>query len=274
MFKQGELVPGGRYRIEATAGERKSCVLFKATRVSDGASVALRLLAPFVKKQPHVVARLRSRAEFVMGLEHPNLMPVLDVREDLDSFMVVESWFEAIPLLRVVRGKGACSPYETAWVAGQLARGVDHLISSEAPGFDFTLSDVYADIGDLRRESEFFSMTVDRWPGLAIRLSPLALDGDGVPIDAAARYRLDPEHGPRRMLSDRGRSEREDAATGRALLALGEDRLPDEDDLAGLRRALRPVLAHHLGGRGLKSWQLMGELGRLARSASEGMLDP
>ena len=102
---------------------------------------------------------------------------------------------------------------------------------------------------------------------------PLALDGDGVPIDAAARYRLDPEHGPRRLLSDRGRSEREDAATGRALLALGEDRLPDEDDLAGLRRALRPVLAHHLGGRGLKSWELMGELGRLARSASEGMLD-
>ena len=102
---------------------------------------------------------------------------------------------------------------------------------------------------------------------------PLALDGDGVPIDAAARYRLDPEHGPRRLLSDRGRSEREDAATGRALLALGEDRLPDEDDLASLRRALRPVLAHHLGGRGLKSWELMGELGRLARSASEGMLD-
>jgi DNA repair protein RecO (recombination protein O) len=102
---------------------------------------------------------------------------------------------------------------------------------------------------------------------------PLALDGDGVPIDAAARYRLDPEHGPRRLLSDRGRSEREDAATGRALLALGEDRLPEEDDLAGLRRALRPVLAHHLGGRGLKSWELMGELGRLARSASEGMPD-
>ena len=89
----------------------------------------------------------------------------------------------------------------------------------------------------------------------------LSLDGDGAPIDPAARYRLDPEHGARRV-----RGEREGAvrgATGRGLLALGLDRMPDADDLPGLRHALREVLAHHLGARGLKSWELVGELGRL-----------
>lgn len=97
-----------------------------------------------------------------------------------------------------------------------------------------------------------------------------AVDGDGVAIDPAARYRIDPEHGPRRLLSDRGHGDRSDAATGRALLALAAEDDPssspklDADDLAGLRRALRPVLKHHLGGRGLKSWDLLGELGRLA----------
>jgi DNA repair protein RecO (recombination protein O) len=97
-------------------------------------------------------------------------------------------------------------------------------------------------------------------------------DGDGAPIDPAARYRLDPEQGPRRLLSDRGQDERNAAATGRALLDLAADRLPDASDLAGLRRALRPVLAHHLGGRGLKSWELLGELGRLTapRETSDG----
>ena len=90
------------------------------------------------------------------------------------------------------------------------------------------------------------------------------IDGDGAPIDPAARYRLDPEHGPRRLLSDRGHGERSTAATGRALLALADDRAPEADDLSGLRRALRPVLAHHLGGSGLKSWELLGELGRLS----------
>ncbi|QDH70499.1 DNA repair protein RecO [Marilutibacter alkalisoli] len=85
-------------------------------------------------------------------------------------------------------------------------------------------------------------------------------DGDGDPIDPAARYRLDAEHGPRRLLLDRGRADRAGAATGRALLALGEDRMPDAADLASLRRAIRDVLAHHLGARGLKSWEMLGAL--------------
>ena len=90
------------------------------------------------------------------------------------------------------------------------------------------------------------------------------VDGEGIAIDPAARYRLDDEHGPRRLLSDRGHGDRSDAATGRALLALAADLMPDGDDLAGLRRALRPVLVHLLGGRPLKSWNLLGELARIA----------
>ena len=94
-------------------------------------------------------------------------------------------------------------------------------------------------------------------------------DGDGNPVDPAARYRLDPEHGPRRLLSDRGHGDRSDAATGRALLALAADgEAPGADDLASLRRALRPVLLHHLGGRNLKSWDLLGDLSRITPAAT------
>lgn len=97
----------------------------------------------------------------------------------------------------------------------------------------------------------------------------LAEDGDGVAIDPAARYLLDAEHGPRRLLSDRGREERNATATGSALLALAADRQPEADDLASLRLALRSVLSHHLGGRSLKSWDMLGELGRLRRPKPE-----
>lgn len=88
-------------------------------------------------------------------------------------------------------------------------------------------------------------------------------DGDGAPIDAAARYRLDPEHGPRRVLGERP-GERRETATGRGLLALAGEAEPAGDDLASLRLPLRAVLLHQLGGRGLKSWDMLGELGRLA----------
>ena len=86
-------------------------------------------------------------------------------------------------------------------------------------------------------------------------------DGDGRDIDPAARYVLDAEHGPRRLLGDVGRSE---TATGRALLELAADREPCAEDMPGLRRAMRALLLHHLGGRGLKSWELIAALPRAA----------
>lgn len=85
-------------------------------------------------------------------------------------------------------------------------------------------------------------------------------DADGRAIDPAARYRIDPEHGPQRMLSDRGAGDRMQAATGRALLMLGTDTLPDRDDLASLRRVLRGVISHHLGPKGLTSWDMLAGL--------------
>lgn len=88
-------------------------------------------------------------------------------------------------------------------------------------------------------------------------------DGEGGEIDPAARYRIDPEQGPRRVLSDRGQAERNGFATGRALLALAADELPEAADLASLRLPLRGVLAHHLGARGLKSWEMLADLGRI-----------
>lgn len=91
----------------------------------------------------------------------------------------------------------------------------------------------------------------------------LEVDGDGIPLDTAARYLLDPEHGPRRAFNDRGGA-RHAAATGCGLLALAADALPDREDLASLRLPLRGLLLHYLDGRGLKSWDMLGELGRLS----------
>ncbi|MET0548392.1 MAG: DNA repair protein RecO [Xanthomonas sp.] len=93
-------------------------------------------------------------------------------------------------------------------------------------------------------------------------------DGDGDPIDPAARYVLDAEHGPRRLLSDRGHDQRSGMATGRALLALADDTEPVAEDLPGLRRGMRGVLLHHLGGRGLKSWEMVEDLARQRSAAA------
>lgn len=103
----------------------------------------------------------------------------------------------------------------------------------------------------------------------------LDVDVDGVAIDPAARYRLDPGDGAQRVLSTRAG----DAAgiTGAALLALATDTLPPSSQLRELRGALRGVIAFHLGARGLRSWGLLGEFARVAGplpAGSNAAVDP
>lgn len=94
---------------------------------------------------------------------------------------------------------------------------------------------------------------------------------EGDALDPAARYRIDPERG-----AWRDRSHGVESLRGSALLALAEDRCPPTEELAELRRALRGVLAHHLGGKPLKAWGLMAEVARVGRSGrgGEDLVDP
>lgn len=183
-------------------------------------------------------------------------------RGELAQLQAAEA-LDAAPLLP---GDGALAAFYLNELVLRLAPRLDPL-----PGLYAAYADARERLRCTAGERAALAWTLRRFErdlleALGVGL-PLDTDGDGAPIDPAARYRLDPEHGPRRLLSDRGQGERDAAATGRALLALARDDAPGQEDLLTLRRALRPVLQHHLGARGLKSWELMGDLGRVTRAA-------
>jgi DNA repair protein RecO (recombination protein O) len=94
---------------------------------------------------------------------------------------------------------------------------------------------------------------------------------DDEPVAPDARYLLDPEQGPRRIrfsgVRDSGEQE---GVSGQALLGLRDDVMPSIQDLAELRRCMRAVLRHHLGGRELHSWQVLGEINEALRTAPRG----
>ncbi len=98
--------------------------------------------------------------------------------------------------------------------------------------------------------------------GYALELE--AAGEGGETLDPGGRYRVDPMTGPYRV-----RDATAESVSGAALLALGEDRKPDAEGLRELRRLLREVLRHHLGGRELRSWQLLSDLAG-ARRGREG----
>lgn len=145
---------------------------------------------------------------------------------------------------------------------------VNELVMRLAPRQD-PLPELYACYGQMRQRlgaGESLAWTLRRFERDLLEALGFGFDlshgSDGEPIDPAARYELDPLEGPRRLLSERGTDPRRGTATGSALLALDEDEMPGTDDLASLRRGMRAVLLHHLGGRGLKSWEMLEDLRR------------
>lgn len=91
-------------------------------------------------------------------------------------------------------------------------------------------------------------------------------DRDGQALDPAARYALDAEQGPVKVLSEREEGERRFTPSGRALLSLASDERPQDADLIELRLPMRLLLQHHLGTRGLKSWDMQRLLAVQRRS--------
>ena len=87
---------------------------------------------------------------------------------------------------------------------------------------------------------------------------------DGEACEPDARYRLDAETGPVRSAL-----RVEDSISGEALLALASDLQPSPAGLAELRRALRRVLASHLGATPLRSWGLLDDLARVRPRAQD-----
>ena len=83
----------------------------------------------------------------------------------------------------------------------------------------------------------------------------LDVEADGVtPLDPEALYTYEPERGALRVAAHK------EAVAGASLLALARDQAPDAVALRELRALMRRVLLHHLGGRELRSWQLLSDL--------------
>jgi DNA repair protein RecO len=71
-------------------------------------------------------------------------------------------------------------------------------------------------------------------------------------LQAQAHYCYDVEQGPVRCAAGAAR-----AVRGGDLLALAEDRMPDPEGAAALRRLMREVIRYHLGGGELRAWRML-----------------
>ena len=89
-----------------------------------------------------------------------------------------------------------------------------------------------------------------------------ATAGDGLPINAGDWYRVDPEHGVRRV-ADAGEQGGEYCVPGHTMLALAQRDLAALAQAGEARALLRQLIGYHLRGRPLNTQRILADLRKL-----------
>jgi hypothetical protein len=123
-----ELEPGDEFagcRIEAIAGRGGMGVVYRATELSLGRPVALKLLAPDRARDRAFRERFQRESRMAAAIDHPNVIPVYAAGE-YDGFLyLVMRYVGGTDLHALVRDSGALEPDRAAHVVVQVAAALD-----------------------------------------------------------------------------------------------------------------------------------------------------
>jgi hypothetical protein len=123
-----ELEPGDEFagcRIEAVAGRGGMGVVYRATELSLGRPVALKLLAPERARDGSFRERFQRESRMAAAIDHPNVIPVYAAGEHDGSLYLVMRYVGGTDLHALLRERGALEPELAAELVAQVAWGLD-----------------------------------------------------------------------------------------------------------------------------------------------------
>lgn len=114
-----------RYRIEELVAMGGLAAVFRATRVSTGEDVALKLLHPDVEGLPELIARFEREAVAGKHILHPNVAAVFEMDQlDDGSYFLVQEFVRGETLRKMI-ARGPVEPLRAARIASQLAAALN-----------------------------------------------------------------------------------------------------------------------------------------------------
>ena len=261
-----ELAPGDEFagcRIEAVAGRGGMGVVYRATELSLGRPVALKLLAPDRAGDPGFRERFQRESRMAAAIDHPNVIPVYGAGEEDGLLYLVMRYVGGTDLHALLREEGALEPARAAEVVAQVAAALDAahaagLVHRDVKPANVLLAGKHAylsDFGLTRLAGSDTELTGSgQWIGTVEYCSPEQLRGErtdarsdvyalGCLLFAALTGNtpfgrgtvpatmLAHLHDPPPLPSERGAPRDFDRVTARALAKPPDDRYPSAGDL-------------------------------------------
>ncbi|MEA2653333.1 MAG: eukaryotic-like serine/threonine-protein kinase, partial [Chloroflexota bacterium] len=115
---------GGRYRLVELLGSGGMATVYRATDVSLGRDVALKLLRPEYLRDPDFSSRFRQEAQAAASLSHPNVVTVYDYGEDPSGPYIVMELVDGQDLATILRRNGPLPARQVARIGAGVARAL------------------------------------------------------------------------------------------------------------------------------------------------------
>lgn len=122
----------GRFRIESVLGRGGFGAVYRATQLTIGRAVAIKVLRSQLAEDPREIARFEQEARAVAALKHPNIVEIYDFGQAADgSLYLVMDYLAGEPANALLAREGALTPERTVHLARQ---ALDALAEAHAQG--------------------------------------------------------------------------------------------------------------------------------------------
>jgi len=121
-----ETLLNDRYRLIAQQGSGGMAVIYKATDLALGRTVAVKILRPSLTSDPEFLKRFRQEARNVANLSHPNIVTVHDVGQDGNTHYIVMEYIDGEDLKRLIRAGAPFSIDRALSIAIKICAGVGY----------------------------------------------------------------------------------------------------------------------------------------------------
>ncbi|MDQ4048269.1 MAG: serine/threonine protein kinase, partial [Actinomycetota bacterium] len=123
-----ELHPGqtiAGYRIEAVAGRGGMGIVYRATTVKRGRTVALKLIAPDLAADEGFRERLRRESKLLASIDHPNVIAFYEAGEVDGQLFISMRYVDGMDLRWLIGEQRRLAPERAARIVAQVAAGLD-----------------------------------------------------------------------------------------------------------------------------------------------------
>lgn len=273
---EGDQIAG--CRIEAVAGRGGMGIVYRATQLSLGRPVAVKLIAPAHAADPGFRERFERESRLAAAIDHPNVIPVHEAGEEDGRLYLVMRWVSGADLHGLIARSGRLDPHRAAAITAQVAGALDAahaagLVHRDVKPANVLLSGDHAYLADFGLTRPMASdtrlTTTGHWLGTTDYMAPEQFGGEATDARAdvyalgCVLYAMLTGEPPFRR-----------GTVPATMLAHLHESPPPASRVEGVPAEFDRVLARALAKAPEQRYPSAGDLGRAALAAAEGRPAP